>query len=121
MELTIYLGVCPERIDVLLDKDSIDMVKYLRVEKKTINIPDPVTKKRDAISTYQDLALQMERDKKDAVYTTCYGERKKWPSKDEAIAFFREAAAHSDGCERERYTNIVMKLYSGEYDVDDQR
>lgn len=104
MKLTIYLGVCPDRIDVILDKNTIEPARYLRVDEKTIDIPECLLKKPKATP----------------VYTTCYGQRDRWPSKEKAIAYFKEAAACSDGCERERYTNIVMKLMDGETDVDDQ-
>lgn len=55
------------------------------------------------------------------VFTTCYGKRTEWKSAEDAINFYREGADCSDGCERERYLNIVMKLMDGETDVDDQR
>ena len=108
MKLTIYLGICPNRVDVILDKSTIDKDQYLRVDEKTIDIPERLLKKR------------MERATKARVYTTCYGTRKEWDSKDKAIAFFKEAAANSDGCERSRYVNILLKLMDGETDVDDQ-
>ena len=33
--------------------------------------------------------------------------------RDKAIAFYREAAACSDGSEKERYMEILMDLYAG--------
>ena len=50
----------------------------------------------------------------DDVVTVCYGERKEWDTRDEALRFFKEGMACSEGSERERYTNIVLALEAGE-------
>ena len=107
MKVKLYLGLCPERIDVLFDKKKIDKTRYLRVFEKTVDIPEEI--------------IAQAKSKPTPVYTTCYGKRDKWPSAKKAIEYFRTAADCSDGCERERYLNIMMKLTDGETDVDDQR
>lgn len=55
----------------------------------------------------------------DDVVTVCYGERKEWDTRAEAIQFFTEAMAGSEGSERERYTNIVLALEAGEKEATD--
>lgn len=62
------------------------------------------------------LALIPETDKfrkVKTVTTVCYGEKKEWLSRSEAEDYFLEAMAGSDGSEKERYTNIYLKLKSG--------
>jgi len=101
MKLKIYLGVCPNRIDVLLDKKKADKDRYLRIEEKTIEIPDAMLTKSAP-----------KKSKK--VTTICYGKRDTWNSAKDAINYFNDAANNSDGCERERYLTIVSKLVDGE-------
>ena len=101
MKLKIYLGVCPNRIDVLLDKKKADKDRYLRIEEKTIDIPDAMLTKSAT-----------KKSKK--VTTICYGKRDTWNSAKDAINYFNDAANNSDGCERERYLTIVSKLVDGE-------
>lgn len=47
------------------------------------------------------------------VKVTCYLETKTWPTRKEAIEFFKEAARHSEGPERDRYVRIFMQLEDG--------
>lgn len=47
------------------------------------------------------------------IIVKCYGSEKTYNSRKEAIKEFREAAEWSDGCERERYMNILLDLYDG--------
>lgn len=49
----------------------------------------------------------------DPVTTICYGTRREWSDRAEAIAFFREGALTCDGSERSRYLDILMGLYCG--------
>lgn len=49
----------------------------------------------------------------DRVMTICYGDRRSW-DRWEAIDFFSHGAAACDGAEKERYTNILLKLIAGE-------
>lgn len=55
----------------------------------------------------------------DPVTTVCHGERKEWDTRQEAIRFFSEAIAGSEGSERERYTNIILALEAGEKEATD--
>lgn len=48
------------------------------------------------------------------VKTICYGREEIWDSREEAIMFFLECMASSEGAERERYLNILVKLKSNE-------
>ena len=50
---------------------------------------------------------------KDDIITICYGHYDKWDSRAEAVKYFFECANASEGSERERYVNIMMKLMSG--------
>lgn len=47
------------------------------------------------------------------VKTTCYGKTREWESREQALAFFSEAIAGTDGSEQERYMNIYMQLMEG--------
>ena len=47
------------------------------------------------------------------VTTICYGQEKKWDSRQEAVKFFLEAMENSEGAEHEIYTNIYLKLIFG--------
>ena len=53
------------------------------------------------------------------VTTICYGQKKEWKDRWEAIDFFSEGAAACDGSEKERYTTILLKLLSGETECSD--
>lgn len=50
----------------------------------------------------------------ETVKTICYGREVIWDSREKAIMFFHECMASSEGAERERYLNILVKLKSGE-------
>lgn len=50
---------------------------------------------------------------KEEITTVCYGEEQKWKSRQEAIDFYINAMASSEGSERERYTEILLQLDSG--------
>lgn len=50
---------------------------------------------------------------KEDITTICYGHYDKWDSRAEAVKYFYECANASEGSERERYVNIMMKLMSG--------
>ena len=43
----------------------------------------------------------------------CYGKKESWKTREEAEQFFLQAMMGSDGSERERYTNIYIKLQMG--------
>ena len=47
------------------------------------------------------------------VKTICYGEEKIWDSRKAAMDFFFDAMMGSDGSEKQRYTNVYMKLQMG--------
>lgn len=53
------------------------------------------------------------------VRTVCYDTEDIWKSREQARRFFLKAMAASEGSERERYTNIYMKLMMGMTDCDD--
>lgn len=50
----------------------------------------------------------------ETIKTICYGREVIWDSREKAIMFFLECMASSEGAERERYLNILVKLKSGE-------
>lgn len=50
----------------------------------------------------------------ETVKIICYGREVIWDSREEAIMFFLECMVSSEGAERERYLNILVKLKSGE-------
>ena len=47
------------------------------------------------------------------VTTVCYGEKKEWKSREEAMSFFLEGMTTCDGSEQERYTSIYIQLVGG--------
>ena len=49
----------------------------------------------------------------DKVTTICYGKEEIWNSREEAMAFFLEGMAASEGSEHERYSTIYVKLSLG--------
>lgn len=55
----------------------------------------------------------------DRVTTICYGQRKEWDDRWEAVEFFKEGVMACDGAEKERYTNILLKLLAGETECPD--
>ena len=50
----------------------------------------------------------------DRVTTVCYGQKRVWENRWEAIDFFKEGAMACYGAEKERYTTILLKLLAGE-------
>ena len=51
---------------------------------------------------------------KTAVTTVCYGKTETWDSREDAIKFFLEGMNSCEGSERDRYTNIYLKLIAGD-------
>lgn len=47
------------------------------------------------------------------VKTICYGKEDVYDSREEAIAFYQQAAAGSEGGEQERYIHILLDLSEG--------
>lgn len=47
------------------------------------------------------------------IVTVWYGKEESWESKEAAEQFFLQAMMGSDGSEKERYTNIYIKLQMG--------
>jgi hypothetical protein len=50
---------------------------------------------------------------KDKVTTICYGRSREWESRADAINFFSAGVLECDGCEKIRYTNVLMGLLAG--------
>ena len=48
------------------------------------------------------------------IICVCYGQAVAFPSRNDAIAFYREGAKWSEGAERDRYVNICLALMDGE-------
>ena len=46
-------------------------------------------------------------------YLSCYGKEETWDCKEDAVAFFLQAVAGSEGAECERYTKILTDLAMG--------
>ena len=55
----------------------------------------------------------------DPVTTICYGQKQEWDDRWKAVDFFKEGVMACDGAEKERYTNILLKLLSGERECSD--
>ncbi len=50
---------------------------------------------------------------KDSITTVCYEEVREWDERTEARSYFLEAMMNSDGAERERYSNVYLKIIRG--------
>ena len=57
---------------------------------------------------------------REEVTTICYGQRREWTSRQEAIDFFEEGVRICDGAERERYTTILLQLIAGVKECSDK-
>ena len=55
----------------------------------------------------------------DTVTTICYGERKTWDTRKEAMEFFLKAINSSEGAEQQRYFNVYAQLTQGYDDCSD--
>ena len=49
----------------------------------------------------------------DRVVTICYGKKREWESRNEAIAFYVDCMLNSEGAEQERYLEIYLDLMAG--------
>ena len=49
----------------------------------------------------------------DRVVTVCYGKKREWESRNEAIAFYVDCMLNSEGAEQERYLEIYLDLMAG--------
>lgn len=47
------------------------------------------------------------------VKTVCYGKKRTWGSREEAIDFFSEGVLNSEGSEQQRYLKILVDLTLG--------
>lgn len=47
------------------------------------------------------------------ITTICYGEKKTFKTREEALQFYCECASWCEGSEKERYMNIVLELLAG--------
>lgn len=47
------------------------------------------------------------------ITTICYGEKKEWKNKDNALKHFFECMMCSEGSEHERYSHIVADIMCG--------
>lgn len=56
----------------------------------------------------------------DYVKVTCYGKEKVYDDRQEAVNFFEECVANSEGSERNRYVEILIDLRSGNIDCSDK-
>ena len=54
------------------------------------------------------------------ITTICYGKKDTWQSREEALAFFLQAMAGSEGSEQERYSNIYLQLCLGMTECSDE-
>ena len=55
-----------------------------------------------------------------SVTITCYGAVQKWENKKDAIQFYFECVAESEGAEKERYVNILLQLFAGKTECKDE-
>ena len=55
-----------------------------------------------------------------SVTITCYGAVQKWENKKDAIQFYLECVAESEGAEKERYVNILLQLFAGKTECKDE-
>lgn len=48
------------------------------------------------------------------VTTICYGKSREWENREEAVRFYLNCMACSEGSEHERYSNVLMGLMYGD-------
>ena len=60
-----------------------------------------------SIKALKNLASQGE------CVTICYNQAIVWQSRELAASFFLECMCESEGCERERYTSVLLDLMAG--------
>lgn len=75
----------------------------------------------EAIAERKAIIKASTKKKPVPVQVTCYGTVRRFRSVDKAIKVFEECQMNSEGSERDRYTNILIKLRRGETIVDDSR
>ena len=71
-------------------------------------------------SIYENATTRLAQEPGHTVTTICYGQEKHWENRWDAIDFFKEGAMACDGSEKERYTNILLKLLAGEEACSDE-
>ena len=54
------------------------------------------------------------------VTTKCYGKEDTYPTRQEAIDFYKDCIRHSEGAEQQRYLRIVMQLEDGAMHATDE-
>ena len=59
------------------------------------------------------MSLQISNE----VTTVCYGKVREWDNRSEAKRYFLDAMLNAEGAERERYSNIYLKLQLGYSDT----
>lgn len=74
----------------------------------------------EAINRKQN-EIKSSRKKVSPIEVTCYNQTSTYKSAKEAIAFFEECQMSTEGSERDRYTNILIKLRQGKTKIDDSR
>lgn len=58
--------------------------------------------------------MSKSKTKNDPVVVKCYGNTETWECRADAMAFYMEAMAASEGSECERYKNVFVALAAGE-------
>ena len=67
----------------------------------------------EAIEQKKKQREELEKKKGKEITIVCYGKEEKWKSREEAKAFYLDCMRHSEGAERDRYTNIYLQLVDG--------
>ena len=55
------------------------------------------------------------------VTTICYGQKEVWEHREDAMASFLDGMRYCEGPERDRYTNVYIKLLDGKDVCSDER
>ena len=63
----------------------------------------------------KQMIMSMRKTKR-LTMIVCYNGIEFWESRERALAFYKEGARYCEGCEAERYMNVVMDLIEG-YDI----
>ena len=96
-------------------RNIVDSVKKeypsgTRVELLSMNDPyrDMPTGTRGTVDYGEDSCRKLH-----TIKTICYGKEETWDCKEDAVAFFLQAVAGSEGAECERYKRILADLAMG--------
>lgn len=65
----------------------------------------------NAIDITDEILLELSESA--AAVTLCYNQATVWRDREEATLFYLQGMCECEGCEKERYTNVLLDLMAG--------